>query len=195
MKTLSLVPRRMQRGASLMIVLILLLVMTVLGLAVLRSTLLEERMSANLQDRSYGFQSAESALREAEERVRAALLVGANVGFDCTLPGQACAAVPVNAYTGNVAGCSANAENCWIDAVTTQVANVSAGSPQFYVEFMGDRDSTDVLGQGSNANANQYGGSGGVPLERLYRITARSNDPSISTDRAVVVLQSNISIK
>ena len=51
-----------QRGASLVVVLILLLVMTLLGLAVLRGTLLEERMSANLLDRSQNFQAAEAAL-------------------------------------------------------------------------------------------------------------------------------------
>ena len=58
-------PRR-QTGASLVVVLILLLVMTLLGLAVLRGTLLEERMSANLLDRNQNFQAAEAALRQAE---------------------------------------------------------------------------------------------------------------------------------
>ena len=182
-----------QRGASLVVVLILLLVMTLLGLAILRSTLLEERMSANLYDRSLAFQSAEGALREAETAIRAAVLVGNIIGFNCTVAGQSCPASAANAYTGNVAGCAANSQNCWIDGATTQT--MQAGAPQYYIEFMGQRDSTDALGQGSNANANQYGGNGGVPLERLYRITARSNNPALATDRAVVVLQSNISVK
>ena len=59
-------PLRRQRGATLVVVLILLLVMTLLGLASLRSTILEERMTSNLLDRSLGFQVAEGGLREAE---------------------------------------------------------------------------------------------------------------------------------
>ena len=58
-----------ERGAALIVVLILLLVMTLLGLASLRGTLMEERMSANMYDRSIGFQAAEAALREAETRL------------------------------------------------------------------------------------------------------------------------------
>lgn len=182
-----------QRGLSLVVVLILLLIMTVLGLAVLRSTLLQERMSSNLYDRSLGFQSAEAALRDAEAVIRAAALVGGPVGYDCTVVGRVCPAVPANAYTGNVAGCAANDENCWANGSVTQTP--STGTPQYYVEFMGQRDSTDALGIGASANANQYGGGGGVPLEKLYRITARSVDPSTAAGRAVVVLQSNIAIK
>lgn len=56
----------LQRGAALITVLLLLLIMTLLGLASLRSGLLEERMSGNLNDRGIGFQTAEAALREAE---------------------------------------------------------------------------------------------------------------------------------
>ncbi|MGD3191422.1 PilX N-terminal domain-containing pilus assembly protein [Xanthomonas citri pv. citri] len=55
-----------QQGVSLVVVLILLLIMTLLGSAVLRSTVLEERMSANLVDRNLSFQAAEAALREGE---------------------------------------------------------------------------------------------------------------------------------
>lgn len=55
-----------QRGAALLTVLLLLLIMTLLGLASLRSGLLEERMTGNLYDRGVGFQTAEAALREAE---------------------------------------------------------------------------------------------------------------------------------
>jgi type IV pilus assembly protein PilX len=40
--------------------------MTLLGLASLRGTMIEERMTSNLLDRSLGFQVAEAGLREAE---------------------------------------------------------------------------------------------------------------------------------
>lgn len=63
-------PFSRQRGATLITVLLLLLVMTLLGLASLRSGLLEERMSGNLRDRGVGFQAAEAALRDAEALIR-----------------------------------------------------------------------------------------------------------------------------
>ncbi|QDH71711.1 hypothetical protein FKV23_04455 [Lysobacter alkalisoli] len=55
-----------QRGVALVMVLVLLLVVTLLGLASMRGVLLEERMSAALYDRSLMFQAAEAALREGE---------------------------------------------------------------------------------------------------------------------------------
>ena len=55
-----------QRGVALAVVLILLVVMSLLALAGLRGTLMEERMTSNMKDRSLSFQSAEAALREGE---------------------------------------------------------------------------------------------------------------------------------
>src|SRR5690606_29470008 len=57
--------RGRERGAILFLALILLLVMTVLILASVRGTALQERMAANLYDRSLAFQAVEAALREA----------------------------------------------------------------------------------------------------------------------------------
>lgn len=58
---------RRQAGISLVIVLVLLLVMSVLGIAILRSTAMQERMSANMRDRSLALQTTEAALRVAQE--------------------------------------------------------------------------------------------------------------------------------
>ena len=55
-----------QRGVALAVVLILLVVMMLLGLAAMRGTLMEERMTSNQYDRSLAFQAAEAALREGE---------------------------------------------------------------------------------------------------------------------------------
>jgi type IV pilus assembly protein PilX len=61
-----LVLSRSQNGASLLISLIFLVILTILGLAALRVATLEERMSGNARDRSLAFQAAEAALRDAE---------------------------------------------------------------------------------------------------------------------------------
>jgi type IV pilus assembly protein PilX len=63
-------PHAAQRGAVLVISLILLLVMTVLGLAAMQVTRMEERMAGNYRDVNIAFQSAEAGLRDAENRIR-----------------------------------------------------------------------------------------------------------------------------
>lgn len=177
--------RGLQEGVSLVVVLILLVVMTLVGLAGIRSTLLRERMSANMYDRSIAFQSAESALREAEEVVRVAVLAGNAIGVDCSGVATSCPVPPAGTHTGGGTG--------WTNGTVTQ--DLSAGTPQYIIQFLGQRDSTDELNLGSSANANQYGGGGGVPLESFYRIIARSHDPAAVADRSVVVLQSNIAVR
>ena len=58
-----------QQGVSLLVVLILLLVMSVLGIAVLRSSAMQERMSANMRDRNDALQAAETGLIKAQNDV------------------------------------------------------------------------------------------------------------------------------
>jgi len=55
-----------QHGLALPLTLILLLVMTLIGIATLRSTTMEENMTANSRLRQVAFNAAESTLREAE---------------------------------------------------------------------------------------------------------------------------------
>ena len=62
---------RHQQGVSLLMVLILLVVMSILGVAVLRSSAMQERMSANLRDRNDALQAAEAGLRVAQQAVTA----------------------------------------------------------------------------------------------------------------------------
>jgi len=59
-----------QQGAALPFTLILLLVMTLIAIATLRTTTLEENMSANSRLRQIAFNAGESALVEAEKVVR-----------------------------------------------------------------------------------------------------------------------------
>lgn len=62
-------PQR-QRGATLMVGLILLLVLTMLGVAAMRAASMEERMTNNTQDLQIAFQVGEAALREGEMLVQ-----------------------------------------------------------------------------------------------------------------------------
>lgn len=203
-------PHSAQAGVSLVVVLVLLLIMSLLGLAVLRGTLLEERMSANMYDRSLAFQQAESALMEAQDRVRARVqaagkgwVIGVKCGEDPNNGGasgitDANCVTPADAYTGGNAcgGTAAPTDNCWFTAADRLgTGNNSAGAPQYLIQFIGLRNSAIELGLDASANANQYGGSSGVITEAVYRIFARSHDASGERGRAVVVLQANVSVR
>lgn len=59
-----------QRGAALVVALIILLLLTMLGLSNMRTTTVEERMASNLRDHSLAFQAAEGALRAGEQFVQ-----------------------------------------------------------------------------------------------------------------------------
>ncbi|MDR1853642.1 MAG: pilus assembly protein [Azoarcus sp.] len=76
-------PRR-QRGITLIVALILLVIMSMLAAATLRSTLMQERMSANAYDRDLAFQSAEAGLRLGERQAEIwAKTVAPTANTDC----------------------------------------------------------------------------------------------------------------
>lgn len=60
-----------QRGAALVVALLMLLVMTVLGIAAMQVTRMEERMAGNSRDVNLAFQGAEAGLRDSETRIAA----------------------------------------------------------------------------------------------------------------------------
>jgi type IV pilus assembly protein PilX len=171
------------KGAALVVVLILLLITTLLGLASLRGTLLEERMSANLYDRGLAFQAAEAALREGETLVTGINPLkdfpnsGVTVGDKATCVAGLC----------TTPGTAEQTKPRWLaDAPPwrngTSVANGTADAgitPQFFVEYMGK-------------------GAGWAGCEKLrprnpqcmksrFRVTSQGGDAS--NGRALVLLQ------
>lgn len=180
-------PRR-QQGVALFVVLMLLLVMTLLVLASMRSSLMNERMSGATYDRSLAFQLTESALREAE----ALVTTNSNpvFGYNC-VTNDTCQPTPSNAFQAGPGSCVVGGDLCWVNSAVTP-PSVSAGRPQYYIEYLGQFNSSDSLGVSSGANQAQYGGAGGSPIAYRYRVTARSHNPSTAAGRAVVVLQSTV---
>jgi type IV pilus assembly protein PilX len=71
----------MQRGFSLIIVLVFLSVLVMIGVAGMQASGLEERMAAYSRDKSIAFQAAESTLRTAESSL--ASINEANFGLNC----------------------------------------------------------------------------------------------------------------
>lgn len=98
---MSLQTRHSQRGATLIISLVLLLIITLLAISSMREVTLEERIVGNLRDKQTAFNAAESALREGE--IRLANSIG---------PADTSAA------------CSTSAENCVLATIPSDVDSV-----------------------------------------------------------------------
>lgn len=162
-----------QRGAVLVVSLIVLLVLSLLALSGARMALLEERMAGNMRDRDLAFQAAEAALRDGEALIE-------------TVPMNA-----INAWDGSdgLYGLADASPDLWADATWasaqsgTAIAGVSA-APRFVIQHIETVDSgTGALNLGQG-----YGAQSGSGLVVTFRITARGTG---STTDAAVVLQSH----
>lgn len=77
-------PRGRQEGVTLVMSLIFLTVLTILGLTVMNTAALEERMSGGWQDRKRAYQAAEMALRDAETYLKTSITGQTGFSRDCT---------------------------------------------------------------------------------------------------------------
>lgn len=176
-----------QRGVALVVALILLLVITLVGLAAVSGTIMQQKMTSNFYDRQIAFQATEGALRQGEIAV-GAMPASTSSSF---IPGS-----PVR-------NCSDNSGNhCLANPFTdpspspavapTTVSGFNAGAlaavqPQYVIEYMGyfpaPPDTVKNLTPNSTSTKHHAG---------FYRITARSGDPTNAnaTNRASVTLQS-----
>lgn len=171
------IPNQRQQGVALIVSLILLVVMTIIGLAGIRGITQQERMANHGYDRSLAFQATEAALREVE------LKVEANNASMTTLLGSVDSTTKCN-LTADLRICAkpvAADEARWLASGFTSwksLSAVGAGAlavtPQYFVEHLGD-------------NFECQPGTGTGDCTR-YRITARSNDGTGS--RSYVMLQS-----
>ncbi|MGX9719650.1 pilus assembly PilX family protein [Stenotrophomonas acidaminiphila] len=168
---------RRQQGASLVVVLILLLLMTLLGLAMLRGTTMEERMTANLYDRSLSFQAVESALRQGEALARATPVAsvpasGCSDGV-CSLPDPTAADRWLSASF-----------NGWRSASNDLAdGNVPMPTASYIIEYMGMTPSWPACDRKIPVDA--------LCLTPRFRITAISD----SADRSVVLLQTTYNVQ
>ncbi len=177
---------RQQAGIALVVALVLLIAVTLVGLAAIRGTTLQEKMAGNMMDHDVALQEAEAALRVG---AAAALDSTATQWRDCSVAGVVCSANDVFDNPTAVV---------WNDVATgTALTQYSAGAlaadqPQYAVEYMGlFADPNNTVGNNLSGSSGQYGSgnTGGGSSVPYYRITARSFDPSKSADRSVVVLQ------
>lgn len=179
-------PRR-ERGAVLIISLILLVLITLIGVASLRNVVLEAKMSSNYYDRSLAFQSAEAGLRAGEKiaKDQAETTPKHSQALALTAPTDASQCI-VPTCSGGL--CSAPGLFCegrwnladpdsklWITATGVTLSAQAGSKPQYFVEFLGNAFPCDPSTPTVNATCARY------------RITARSQS---GTGRAAVMLQS-----
>lgn len=182
-------PRRAaQRGVALVVALLLLVVITLVGLAAVRGTIMQQRMAANHFDRQVAFQSAEAAMRVATA------LIASNPGDiarNCQAGGVFCQGNPFddpNLPAGKIITVGSGTGTGQFDAGT-----LAASQPQYVIENMGNwYNPSTSTGYGQSANSHNYGAQGTSTTAVYYRVTARSGDPALVGDRAVVVLQAMV---
>ncbi len=183
-----------QRGAALIVSLILLAVITLVGLAAIGTTILQNEAAANSYDREIAFQSAEAALAQAQVAItNATATLPAPAGFeDCSTPvggtaaNTVCAANPFD----DLKVPSADVVSVPASAFGTSPAAAAGVPPQYVVQYVGR-----FVAPPPNATANGGSQRYGQPLNNdafadYYRITARSGDPTKESGRAIVTLQS-----
>ncbi|HEX5339300.1 MAG TPA: pilus assembly protein [Gammaproteobacteria bacterium] len=165
-----------QQGVVLVVALILLLVLTLLGLASIQGTSLQEKMAGNQRQHQLAFEAAEAALRQGE----------ISLAGLATLP----------SFDGSVLGYYENSTDTsgtalptggdwqswdWSKAITyggtLSIGGGSASSAKYYIEQF--RYSSSA-GQSLDASAP-------IPGAQLYAITAQGKSPD---GKSIVILQS-----
>lgn len=186
-----------QRGASLVVVLLILVVVTILGIGGAQIALLGERSARFDRDYLVASQAAEAALMDAEFDIRGPNTAGANrvASFDPANTGIFLAGCSTGTTTrGLCLPTAAGTKAAWAsgaledtgssarsveygtytgrtyDAGTTGIR--PARAPRYMVELVDDAE------VGNNA---RYTGSGGGGVPKMYRITATGFGPREDT--------------
>lgn len=155
MKKLTTHSMRAERGAALITGLIFMVVLTLISVAAMRTTLLEEKMAGNARDIDLAFQAAEAALRAGEQVLNGASLpTFAASGAYLSSTG--------NATRGNDIYWS-QTHNWASDSVALSTVPTGAYSaPRYVIEQM-----APITGGGESLKAGPIAESG------FYRVTAR----------------------
>ncbi|NOX91887.1 MAG: pilus assembly protein PilZ [Gammaproteobacteria bacterium] len=177
--TLPVVHKR-QTGASLVVSLMLLVVLTLLGLSSMQSTIMQERMSNNVRDKGLAFQAAESAVRGGEDWVKNQDIskLKAQNGSSCSPP---CNLVNLDDYL-NMAGQNFNWWETNGRAYIDMPTGVVASAPRFIVEEHSIQ--RDSLADSTDNNS--------PPVRTLYRLTAVGVGGTITAESIIETLYARI---
>ncbi|MCB1582822.1 MAG: PilX N-terminal domain-containing pilus assembly protein [Marinicella sp.] len=162
-----------QRGATLIMGLILMLILTFIGTTSMKNTALEEKMAASLRNRTMAESGAESALRAAEDYLW---------NYYATSNGLALVAdeeATFGVFTFDAPGAAAfRSSREWVDLGTEHHVDFTSNSEGEAKLFKNPRYIIEEISAGGGvvglAEFGDDGYQGSAGLLRNYRITARS---------------------
>ena len=172
-KSLNIRPPQQERGAVLVVSLIMLLIVTMIAVSSMQGTIMEEKMAGNTRDRNLAFQTAESSLREAEIYVQGLASMGTFTGS-----GGLYGLTDSEPYHTDAA--------TWSDTLNHVVGSAPHGSyeaPRYFIKHY-----TVVKGTAGALNMSGYGDNKGTGDITIFKMTARST--GASADSAEVILRS-----
>lgn len=191
---------RHQRGAALIVGLIMLLLLTLIGVAGMRDTLLQEKMAGNMRDREIALQAAESALRAGEAQLAQLtepVFTNTNGLYDHNTPAG------LAAMQRKKSGVPVTEQVFWQQATSWTAAKSITypfalddvnNPPRYVIEKLTAAMSTDKSTYTGGTDPNFVKDiTAGEPVPELgiipypdYRVTARGEGP---TGDAIVILQ------
>ena len=171
--TMSDFPQHRERGAVLVVSLIMLLIVTMIAVSSMQGTVMEEKMAGNTRDRNLAFQTAESSLREAETYVEGLASMGSFTG------------------SGGLYRWTDDEPDYTVAATWTDTANHVVGSaphgayaaPRYFIKHF-----TLVKGNAGALNMSGYGDNKGTGDVTIFRVTTRGT--GASAESAEVILRS-----
>jgi type IV pilus assembly protein PilX len=174
-----------ERGFSLVTILVMMVVLVSLALAGMNSSLVQERMAGNARDRNIALQAAEAALRDAEADIQANLTINSAFAPDCTgglcLPPSMTASGPTSQPLWQTInwGTAAGKSRAYGGITGATALPDVASQPRYIVEQL------PPLAPAAGTSASLAQSVDESPL--AFRITARGTG---RRDATVVILQS-----
>lgn len=171
-----------QRGAVLVISLLLLMMMTILAISMSSTSILEQRMAGNARDKNAAFQSAEAGLRSGEAALKAAADAG-SLTFCSNL--STCTATPILYFSGT--DLSAQSKSWWntnaieFGAAGTKQLTQVTDDPRYVISLRAEASDSLTVG----------GGPGGSKVTQYYEVVAHGygvTDTAEAVSSAVIAI-------
>ncbi len=162
--------RSRQRGAALLVGLVLLLILTILGISSLNDTVVQNKMSGAMQDTNSALQAADSAVREAEAYIDGlTTLAGFVNSSGLYTEGNAPSPYDSTTWTGTV-------------SATASGTHGQGTNPRYFIELMGDVNENN---SNTSVNITTYSHESGAGQLKGFRIVARATGGSGTAQRIV----------
>lgn len=175
-----------QRGATLIVSLIILLLITILGVSTIRTATLEERMASNARNKDIALQAAETAINAAEAVIAAQTNIN---GYTSACASGLCSAPTSSTHRWEDATLCSN-QGIWACYSSAELSNTMftetdtafSKAPRYFIELLSSYEPA-----GNNKNLYNYGSEIQNTEVTVFRITAIGYG---GTEDTRVVLQS-----